>query len=304
MRYTKLVKSLLLIMVMVVAAVGALDNVSHRYSEQALTRALATFAVARTLNGVISVAQGTEVALEPGGVGVMLTPGEILDPVNDLIERFSGVMLIAASSIGLQLILLEILSWWLVTAVLVALLAIWLAAIWSPGFREGKAVQWSIRVALIVTVLRFAVPVITIGSNVLFDLFLLSKQEASATELSASASDLKAISSDSGQAQPERSPDSSGVTDDGLFEAPDIGAMAESLKSTVADLYEDAADWLSSTKMTSPIRQLQERAADMTSHIINLIAIFLLQTVILPVGFLWLFASFIREVGNRSLKGP
>jgi hypothetical protein len=71
------------------------------------------FAVARTLNGVISAAQGTEVALEPGGVGVVLSVGEILDPINDLIERFSAVMLIAASSLGLQALLLNILqgSW-------------------------------------------------------------------------------------------------------------------------------------------------------------------------------------------------
>ena len=39
-----------------------------------LKRALATYAAARALNAVISVAQGTEVALEPGGVGVVLAP--------------------------------------------------------------------------------------------------------------------------------------------------------------------------------------------------------------------------------------
>ena len=84
-------KSLYTVLIVLIAAIAATrvaDDVSDTYAEDALKRALATFAVARTLNGVISVAQGTEIALEPGGVGVMLTPGQILDPINDLVERF------------------------------------------------------------------------------------------------------------------------------------------------------------------------------------------------------------------------
>ena len=107
----KSLTTLLIVLIAAVAATGVADQVSDDYAEDALKRALATFAVARTLNGVISVAQGTEIALEPGGVGVMLTPGQILDPINDLVERFSSVMLVAASSLGLQIVLLEILSW-------------------------------------------------------------------------------------------------------------------------------------------------------------------------------------------------
>ena len=111
-------KSLLLLVIAALAITGAADDVSREFADDALKRALATFAVARTLNGVISVAQGTEVAVEPGGVGVVMTPGQILDPVNDLVERFSSVMLVAASSLGLQIVLLEILSWVVLTGLL------------------------------------------------------------------------------------------------------------------------------------------------------------------------------------------
>ena len=93
-------KQILWTAVVLTAIIGALsghlDSASETHAEDALRNALVTFAVARTLNGVISAAQGTEVALEPGGVGVVLSVGEILDPINDLIERFSAVMLVAA----------------------------------------------------------------------------------------------------------------------------------------------------------------------------------------------------------------
>ena len=63
------------------AFTGVADELSESYAATALERAFVTWAVARGLNGVISVAQGTEIALEPGGVGVNLTVGQILDQV-------------------------------------------------------------------------------------------------------------------------------------------------------------------------------------------------------------------------------
>ena len=75
------------------------DEVSQSYIDSAFKRALLAFAIARGLNGVISVAQGTEIAIQPAGVGVNFTPGEILDPINDLVERFSWIMMLATSSL-------------------------------------------------------------------------------------------------------------------------------------------------------------------------------------------------------------
>ncbi len=83
-----------------------------------MKRALVTFALTRTLNGVISVAQGTQLAFEPAGVGVVISAGEILDPLNDLVEQFSWLTLLAATSLGVQIMLGEMFA---TTAVNVAL---------------------------------------------------------------------------------------------------------------------------------------------------------------------------------------
>ena len=93
------------------ALIPTTDTVGAAYVDTAFKRALLGFAVARGLNGVISVAQGTEVAIQPAGVGVSFTPGEILDPVNDLVERFSWIMLLATSSLGVQKVLLSMSAW-------------------------------------------------------------------------------------------------------------------------------------------------------------------------------------------------
>lgn len=78
-----------LLLAALMAVTPFLDQRAGENYESLFQRALVTFALARTLNGVISAVQGTEVAIQPAGVGVTLTPGQMLDPVNDLVERFS-----------------------------------------------------------------------------------------------------------------------------------------------------------------------------------------------------------------------
>ena len=80
-------------------------------------RALASFAVAKTLNAAISAAQGTEVAVQPVGVGITLTVGQVLDPLNDLVEQFASLMLAAAIAFGVQKVLLAISAHWPVSLV-------------------------------------------------------------------------------------------------------------------------------------------------------------------------------------------
>ena len=117
--------SLFLLLVAVLSVTPFMDRRAAEDYEQLFQRAFVTFALARTINGVISVVQGTEVALQPAGIGVTLTPGEILDPVNDLVERFSWIMMGATISLGVQNVLLEVSAWWVIQG-LVTALAAWL----------------------------------------------------------------------------------------------------------------------------------------------------------------------------------
>ena len=91
-----------------------LDRPAEQFVNAGLKRAFASYATARLLNAVISVAQGTEVALEPMGVGVNFAPGQLLDPINDLVEQFSDLMLVATVAFGIQKILINIGAYWLV----------------------------------------------------------------------------------------------------------------------------------------------------------------------------------------------
>ena len=183
-----------------VAVVGFLavlpvaDDIGEGHVDDAFRRALLGYAVARGLNGAISVAQGTEVAVQPAGVGVNFAPGEILDPVNDLVERFSWIMMLAASSLGVQKVLLAMSGWAGLAAAVVAVGVLWLVGL---GLRDGAgddakgeatggangassrrfrpsagAVRAAGRVFLFLAVLRFLMPVVAIGNDWAYRTFL------------------------------------------------------------------------------------------------------------------------------------
>lgn len=103
----RLVVLALLLLVALASASSMLDDPATEYVDAGMKRALTTFAVARSLNAAISLAQGTEVA---AGVGAELTlsVGQVLDPVNDLVESFSDLMLMASVAFGIQKILIVI----------------------------------------------------------------------------------------------------------------------------------------------------------------------------------------------------
>jgi hypothetical protein len=271
----KIAWSVTAIIVVVIAISGGLDRLSEQTAADSLTRALVTFAASRALNGAISAAQGTELALEPAGIGVVLSVGQVLDPINDLVERFSTVMLVAASSIGLQNVLLRISS----TAgfdIALTVVAIWvLASSWLPVAWLQGTLPAARRVLLISIFVRFALPVLIVGSDLVFDQYLVTEQQAALDALQGVQADIEEMSDQ--PPMPQRPADQSFI---------------ERFNNMVDDT-------LAAVDPRESLAQLSNRVADASEHIISLIVIFVLQTILLPIGFIWLFVELLKGIGQR-----
>lgn len=278
MRRRRFLITIFALLTVIAAVTGVIDSTGERYADAAFKRALVTFAIARTLNGAISVAQGTELALEPAGVGVILTVGQVLDPVNDLIERFSAIMLVAASSLGLQNVMLDILSWWGVSAALLLSASFVLVCVWLPRLRNSRTEKLGIRVLLLVVFLRFAMPLLIIGTNLVFDTFLEAEQAAAVEALEVTQSEIEQLNEETSPPPP--------VEEQSLIDQ--LGSMLD--------------ESLQSINVGDRLDNLRQRASEAIEHIINLIVIFMLQTVILPVVFLWLLAQLASAVAARATR--
>jgi hypothetical protein len=160
-----LVPAALVAVFLVVAWSRVLDEWSLAYLREALAGSGAIYATARSVNALVSVLQGTEV----NAVFVSFTIGEVLDPINDLIERFSGLVLLALGSLALQQLLIGIISHEatnvLFTVAVLASLALSLRA--PPPLR-----QQSLRVLVFVLTLRLLLPVIVLGEGAIERIYL------------------------------------------------------------------------------------------------------------------------------------
>jgi hypothetical protein len=279
-----------LLLLVLLSSVTTVDRYAEREYAALFQRAFITFALARTLNGLISAVQGTEVALQPAGVGITLTPGEVLDPVNDLVERFSWIMLGATISLGIQQVLLDVGQWWGSRALvaLVGLLWLWArlrrAAAAGDAAGEVPTVERTLFQAFILVLfLRFAVPVAVLANEGLYHLFLESRYQQSQQVIESAGADLEQAALPAGDAEAD----------------PDADAEAPGLLESLGRSLSGTRDALDFRQRLESVRQ---RAAEVIEHLIQLSVVFVLQTAILPIAFLWVFLQLGKQISRQVLR--
>lgn len=253
---------------------GALDEAASERTHAALKRALVTFALTRTLNGVISVAQGTQLAFEPAGVGVVISAGEILDPLNDLIEQFSWLILLAATSLGVQIMLGEMFATTAVNVALSVVVVLGLAALWWPRSQSTPWRSAVLRLAATVVFVRFAIVVATLGTGFVSEHFLMQREEASMDFLSQTRTRI--------ESNTDAAPAPSTSTD----------SVLERLNKFIDD-QKQALD------IESRLTRLRLDVEGAVEQVVNLIVVYVIETLILPLIFLVVTWGLVKQAWRR-----
>ncbi len=255
------------VIILLLAQSRWLDDTSTGHIDNALQRALVAFAVARAMNGVVSVAQGTEFALEPAGIGVNFAPGQVLDPINDMVERFAWVMLAASSSLGVQKALLGMSAWWLTNALLAIAIAVSVIGFLRGWWQHARFRLWASRALMVVLVLRFAVPLTVLLGELTYQQFLEPQYTTAQQELEDTRDRIGAI------------------TDAVQGDAGEGGVL-----STLTNAARSLGNWQES------VAAYEQAASDAAESSLQLIVVFLLQSVVLPLLFLWALTGFCRAL--------
>jgi hypothetical protein len=314
---SKAILALTLLSMVLCSWFALLDLPASKRVDAGLKRALITFATARALNAVISVAQGTEVAVEPMGVGVNLAPGQLLDPINDLVEQFSTLMLAACIALGVQKMLISIGGYWLVSLSLTVSALGWA---WSY-FRQKQPPGWLSRVLVILLMVRFAIPMVTIGTDLMFKEFMASEYQASQQSIGNAPDQITELDPPAQTAEPTTQPLNDATSHPTAAPSPPVqtskvappaekpGLWAQ-FKQMGKDATEVVVNLPAKTKMLLDVntrakthfKNLQQTVEQWTKHIINLIVIFLLQTLVIPLLLIWAFYAIVR--GTFELPRP
>ncbi|WP_157976713.1 hypothetical protein [Parahaliea mediterranea] len=163
-----------------------LDAYSMTQIKASLTSAGLFYATARGINGIVSVIQATELNLPFLTLGV----GEILDPVNDLIERFSGIILFALGSLALQQILQFIVVHDGFNALLTGISLLTMAALLT---RQTAYFATLLRLFILTVFIRFAFALVIIANHWVDTTFLQAQDEARHRAMQTFESELKSI---------------------------------------------------------------------------------------------------------------
>lgn len=275
--FLRLLVSVLFVSFATLANTGVLDSKGEEYAEESFKRALIAFGVARALNGVISVAQGTEVAVQPAGIGVNFAPGQILDPINDLVERFSWVMLASSASLGIQKMLLTISSWPYFSYFVFGVFALAALLVWIPPFTRSAFGRYFLKFAVTFVFIRFAVSIIAIGSELIYVEFLQPQYEEAKAKLEATTENINTINA---------------AAKEDLDENEDLSIMDKARR-----FYDSATRSIS---IEARIEQYKEAASTASEYAIHLIVIFIVQTILFPIFFIILLYTLAKNlVGIR-----
>ncbi len=295
-----------LALVVVISWLGLLDVQSKDYIDGSLKQALVTYGVARGVNAVISVLQTFTIL----GLGV----GEVLDPINDLVERFSVVMELAIGSLVIQKILLEITSGLFFKLALTASGGLLILSLYV---RTGINSLLVSRVFITLVFARFSIALVVflngmvttafITDKIDADVAVIAQVEKSAPAPEASSAKETALPStkadDPAQSNATQNPPASQTPEPekkGWFGTMTDAAIEAARKAAEAakEAARQATEATKEAAMKLNPKAMKEKLDKVIPQMLNLMALFLLQTLILPLVFLYALKYALVQVWN------
>ena len=233
-----------------------LDSRGSEYFKESLKTLTITYGTVRALNAGISVVKDSEIDIAPGGVGATIAAGEILDPVDDLIERFSSILLFSIISLGIQKTFMFIGLKLFFKIVGTGLLLIGLY------FFTGKKVLINIGLKLVLFgfIFRFLLPITAVFSEFTYNSFFKEDVLQSKKNISNVVDLLKTEENNVKQEE----------------------GIVEKLK-----------DIQSSFQIEKKIKIIKDYSSKLIESIITLATAFVFQSVLIPIFVLWVFLRSI-----------
>lgn len=151
-----------------------LEENTKNYFHTTIEKAAVSYATIRLINAGVSIVKESDLSLEPGGVGINIAVGELLDPIDDMTERVADILVTVLVSLGISELSYEIFSYYFekILAVLLVLfsLSCLLQRVVSLSTRDLLQ-----KMIVITVVLRFVFPLSSWVNGYLYNDFFQPK---------------------------------------------------------------------------------------------------------------------------------
>lgn len=244
-----------------------LDERTDAYFENAITKAGVTYATCRIINASVSVIKESELQLEPGGIGISLAIGQVLDPLDDMTERLSDVLVTAITSLGIQKLVYEI-SVSVVPPILSICLLILSILVWIPHERLQLYQRTILRITILVLVARFCLPMSSLANELVHEHFFSKKIAEAKTELSKGFTELEKLKQ---------------------FSLPEADGVLGTIQNSKSLLEEKAKE------LKNALFSMADNMGTVVENLLSLtflyVGIFLIQVIILPLLVFWVLVK-------------
>ena len=265
-----------------------IDAKGEKVVDDSLENAVKVFAVAKGLNAAISLAQGTEIT--PAGQ-ITITVGEVLDPINDMVEQFSWIMLASITSLGLQKILLNFVTGDVFTFLVIASIIILNIWMFSRFNQDSKLRNVFFKITIVLVFLRFSIPLMALLNTYVYDTYVKPDYNIEKSQILIEKS----------------TEDINSITNKTIVEKENVIPPTTRTKDIVSSFVDRTKELYNSTVTTisnafdldyykNKIDQYKNATEKTSDDIINLIIAFTFKTMFFPLVFLFLLYQLLRSV--------
>ena len=264
--WNKLLLVIFTLLALCLALSFTIDDNAKKLVDESFKQSVIVFGSAKALNAMISLAQGTQINLPFVTVAV----GEILDPINDLVEQFSLVMLASMVSLGIQKILLNFVTTDIYNYLLFTSIIIFNFWLFKRFTNDEKIRNLFFKITFILLFLRFAIPMMAYVNEVSYNYFV--KPQYNIEELNKDILEVK--------------DNVSKINQETITQKQDSSFFNKVMEKFDSSYYE------------KKVNEYKDAVDNSSQYIIDLIIVFIFQTIFLPIIFLFLLYSFVKSIFN------
>jgi len=254
-----------------------LDATADNYFKEAITKAGLAYATCRIVNASVSVVKESTLELEPAGIGVSVAVGQVLDPIDDMTERLSDVIVTAITSLGVQELAYEI-SVKLAPPILSIFLFILSILIWFKNKNIVRFRKTTIRIIFIILIARFCLPVSSMANEFIQKEFFDDKISNANNELALGTAELDKLTE---------------------LTLPEIDGIKGTIENSASLLKQKSIEFKNALVVTvSNMGSIIENLLNLTFLYVG---IFLIQVIILPLLTFWLLVKTTNSLFQTNL---
>jgi len=169
-----IILAILLLMIPQLLTIPVADRRTQQYFTHSIKEAGEVYLSCRLVIGALGLVEHSQISLRPFGVGVQTEPGQMLDPVYDMAERASDVMVTSIAALTIEEIGYEITRAF--APFLLAILLVAVAAMAYSGLgREDLIFRRVVGLTLVLICLRVALPVSALVNETIHHYFFAAR---------------------------------------------------------------------------------------------------------------------------------